>query len=214
MPREFNCKGCNAPDCNGCSEKPGYKEVKPEPLDGFDTPVTLVNVEPQRVTNYQQPISFTPEQVNLIKAKFAPNATQTEFELFMYMAKKYNLDPLIRQIWLVKFGDSPAQIYAGRDGYLEIAHRSGQFNGMKSWCEYTEDKNGKKIPLSGHSIVWRKDMEHPFETTVLFSEYSTGKGLWASDKKPSVMIIKVAESMGLRKAFSVSGIYSPEEMGD
>jgi phage recombination protein Bet len=160
---------------------------------------------PQKIEDPQ--IDFDEAKIALIKAKFAPDATNTEFELFLYMAKKYNLDPLIRQIWLVKFGNSPAQIYAGRDGYLQIAHRSGHFNGMKSWCEYDEDK-----PVKGHCIVWRNDMEHPFETEVLVREYSTGKNLWAS--KPSVMIVKVAESMCLRKAFSVSGIYSPEEMGE
>jgi hypothetical protein len=42
-------------------------------------------------------------------------------------------------------------------------------------------------------------------------EYSTGKALWAS--KPKTMLIKVAESQALRRAFSISGIYSPEEMG-
>lgn len=153
-----------------------------------------------------QKVSWSPEQLSLIKAKVAPNCTNTEFELLMYMAQRYNLDPLLRQIWAVKFGDSPAQIYAGRDGFLEIAHRSGHFNGMKSWCEYDENQK----PLKGKCIVWRNDMEHPFETEVLFKEYSTGKNLWVS--KPSVMIVKVAESMCLRKAFSVSGIYSPEEV--
>lgn len=150
---------------------------------------------------------FNPEQVALIKAKVAPNATQTEFELLMYMANKYQLDPLIKQIWLVKFGDSPAQIYAGRDGYLEIAHRSGQFDGMETKVQY--DKDGKIA--SATCEVWRKDMTHSIKSEVLFKEYSTGKSLWTS--KPAVMLGKVAESVALRKAFSVSGMYSPEEMG-
>ena len=154
-------------------------------------------------------VAFNKEQLDLIKAKVAPNATNTEFQLLLYMAQKYQLDPLLRQIWLVKFGDSAAQIYAGRDGFLEIAHRSGHFDGMKSWCEY--DEKGEK-PTKAHCIVWRNDMSNPFETEVLFKEYTTGKNLWVS--KPSVMIIKVAESMCLRKAFSVSGIFSPEEIAN
>jgi len=186
------------------SQRPAeYIEVKPDAID--DVPVTRVEVQHPCVCVAKKPV-FDAEQLKLIKAKVAGNCTDTEFQLLMYMANQYGLDPLLKQIWAVKFGDSPAQIYAGRDGFLEIAHRSGQFNGMKSWCEYDE----KNKPVKGKCIVYRKDMEHPFETEVLFSEYTTGKNLWAS--KPSIMIIKVAESVCLRKAFSVSGIYAPEEM--
>ncbi len=167
--------------------------------------------EPTRVLVPQTPVAVPEQQfdeakIALIKAKVAGNCTQTEFELLMYMAKKYNLDPLLRQIWAVKFGDSPAQIYAGRDGFLEIAHRSGHFDGMKSWVDYDE----KNKPVKAHCVVYRNDMNHPFESEVLFSEYTTNKNLWLT--KPSVMIVKVAESVALRKAFSVSGLYSPEEL--
>lgn len=146
------------------------------------------------------------KRIALIKAKVAPDCTNTEFELLMYMSKKYNLDPLLRQIWAVKFGNSPAQIYAGRDGFLEIAHRSGHFDGMKS---------GTKTNEMGEVVGWcevhRNDMTHSFYGEVLLSEYNTKKNLWAT--KPMVMIQKVAESVVLRKAFSVSGLYSPDEVG-
>lgn len=166
-------------------------------------PVTVVSV-PKAV----QVIDSTEQQkrISLIKAKVAPDATNTEFELLMYMADKYNLDPLLKQIWLVKFGDKPAQIYAGRDGFLEIAHRSGHFDGMETVVHFDDDKK----PINAVCTVWRNDMTHPIKSDVLFSEYTTGMNLWKS--KPAVMIGKVAESVALRKAFSVSGLYSPEEM--
>jgi phage recombination protein Bet len=186
-----------------------YVAVEPAIIpEEVEVPLNVVTV-PQTVQEHQ--ISWNEDQISLIKAKVAPNATNTEFELMMYMARKYNLDPLLRQIWLVKFGDSPAQIYAGRDGYLEIAHRSGHFDGMKSWVEYEEDEKGVRRPLKGKCVVYRNDMTHPFESEVLFKEYTTGKNLWAS--KPSIMLIKVAESVCLRKAFRVSGLYDPDEMG-
>ena len=147
------------------------------------------------------------EKISLIKAKVAANATQVEFELLMHISVVHDLDPLLKEIWLVKFGDSPAQIYVGRDGYLKIAHRSGQFDGMKTVVHF--DELGK--PVNAICTVWRKDMTHPIESDVLFKEYTTGKNLWAT--KPAVMIGKVAESVALRKAFSVSGVYSPEEVG-
>ena len=140
-------------------------------------------------------------EVQLIQEMYAKNSTKEEFELFMYTANKFGLDPLLKQIWCVKFDKGTAQIYAGRDGFLEIAHRSGAFNGMES---------GMKDNRTAFAKVYRKDMTMPFYVEVDMAEYSTGKALWGS--KPKTMLIKVAESQCLRKAFSISGIYSPEEM--
>jgi len=186
------------------------KKRNTDALGDVNAPGVISNESILEVTEVVSPavaIKEAQEQrISLIKAKIAPNATNTEFELLMYMSNKFDLDPLIKEIWLVKFGNSPAQIYAGRDGYLKIAHRSGQFDGMKTVVEFKDDK-----PVSAHCTIWRKDMSHPIESDVLFSEYTTGQNLWKT--KPAVMIGKVAESVALRKAFSVSGLYSPEEMG-
>jgi phage recombination protein Bet len=104
----------------------------------------------------------------------------------------------------------------GRDGMLAIAHRSKQFDGMTSGVNYVKDKEGREIPVTAWCEIWRKDMAHSFKTEVRFDEYvqpipkSGYKGLWQT--KPSVMLIKVAESVCLRKAFSVSGVYDPDEI--
>lgn len=163
---------------------------------------------------------FNPDEINLIKSTVAKDCTNTEFKFLMYLASEYNLDPIRRQIWCIKYGDNPATIFTGRDGFLQIAHRSGQFDGMKSWVEYAKDAEGNddySRPIKGHCTVWRKDMTQPFETEVLFQEYvipqQPGKKPTLWQTKPSVMILKVSESVCLRKAFAVTGLYSPEEMG-
>lgn len=145
---------------------------------------------------------YDSKQIQLIHDLYAKDTTKEEFELYLYTANKFGLDPLLKQIWCVKFKNEKAQIYAGRDGFLEVAHRSGQFNGIKS---------GMKDERTAFAEVYRKDMENPFYVEVDMAEYSTGMALWKS--KPKTMLIKVAESQALRKAFSISGIYSPEEMG-
>jgi phage recombination protein Bet len=177
--------------------KPSQREFEIIPAQG----------QPTRVVMREDPEAQA-ARIALIKAKVAPDATNTEFELLMYIANKYDLDPLLKEIWLVKFGNSPAQIYAGRDGYLKIAHRSGHFDGMETKVNMSAD--GTKIE-SATCTIWRNDMQHTISSHVLFNEYSTGKNLWAT--KPAVMIGKVAESVALRKAFSVAGLYSPEELG-
>jgi phage recombination protein Bet len=150
------------------------------------------------------PATYDPEKLRLIRDMCAKGATDNEFLVMMELANRYQLDPFARQIWLVKYGDSPAQIFCGRDGYLAIAHRSGQFDGIQSGSRVEDGE------LIGWCRVHRKDMSHPIEVEVYASEYSTGKNLWKD--KPRTMIQKVAEAQCLRRAFSISGLYSPEEI--
>ena len=150
---------------------------------------------------------WKPEEMALIKNVIAPKCTDEEISLMLYQASIYHLDPLLRQIWAIKYDQSkPAAIFAGRDGFLAIAHQSGQFNGMESGP--IRDDKGKLV--GAMASVWRKDMERPFTVTVNFEEYNKRQGNW--NTMPQTMIVKVAESQALRKAFNISGIYAPEEM--
>ncbi len=46
-----------------------------------------------------------------------------------------------------------------------------------------------------------------------FNEYNKGgRGVWG--QYPSAMIVKVAETMALKRAFSISGLVTEEEIGD
>lgn len=148
---------------------------------------------------------WTTSEVSLIKNIAAPKCTDDEFRLLLYQAKTYRLDPLLKQIWAVKYStDKPASIFAGRDGFLSIAHRSGAFDGMESGTR----REGTE--LIGWAKVYRKDMTHPFTVEVNAKEYNRNQGTWLTH--PATMIQKVAESQALRRAFQISGLYSPEEM--
>ncbi len=146
----------------------------------------------------------------------AEKVSDAEFKLFMYLANEYQLDPMRKQIWIVKYGERPAQIYAGRDGFLAIAHRSPHFDGMDSTSKIVErsiDVGDLKRAFCYEAtcIVHRKDMSHSFSVTVSEQEYSTGKNLWKT--KPETMLKKVVESQCLRKAFDISGLYDENEAG-
>lgn len=164
------------------------------------------------------------DKLELIRAKFARGLDEPEYELFLYQAKRLELNPLLREIWAVKYGTDPAQIFVGRDGHLTIAHKSGQFDGMKTVIEeiqkpfdvryYDKRSNSwKSIKFDSQfkstTIVWRKDMTHPIECTVFEEEYSTGRNLWATKRR--TMTQKVSEAQALRRAFNINGVYAPEE---
>jgi len=156
-------------------------------------------------TEITKKTTWSAEDRALIQKTVARGTTESEFKLFLYTATKYELDPLIKQVWCVKYGNAPAAIFTGRDGFLHIAHRTGQFNGMETVPNFNE----KGELVSATCKVWRKDMDNPFVVTVYRQEYDTHKSNWA--KMPITMLQKVAESQALRRAFDISGLYAPEE---
>jgi len=129
--------------------------------------------------------------MKLLKEMYGKNLSDLEFKTLIYMAKKYDLDPVQHEIWAIKYGNAPATIMTGRDGFLAIAHKSGQFDGMETLAI---TKDGREVPtclnpkeLAGAICrVWRKDMSHPITVAVPLHEYNTGKSNWA--KMPETMI--------------------------
>jgi len=154
----------------------------------------------------RQELSLSQEKINLIRRMCAKDATDEEFMLFLEICRAYNLNPLLREIWFVKFKGREPSIFTSRDGYLKIAHASGKLDGIES--RVIEDSDGK--PLKAICTVWRKDMSHPFTSEVKFSEYfNPNSEAWR--KYPSAMLIKVAEVFALRRAFAISGLVTREE---
>jgi phage recombination protein Bet len=155
----------------------------------------------QQITNV-----LPQEKYALAKAMVAKGANDTEFQMLVHIANKYQLDPLLKEIWCIKRNaNDPALIMTSRDGYLSIAHKSGQFDGMQSG---TVEENG--VLVKAWAEVWRKDMSHSFKAEVKYSEYKQNSPVWS--KYPSAMLIKVAEVFALKRAFSISGMVTQEEM--
>lgn len=147
-------------------------------------------------------------KIDLIRRTIAKDSTDDEFALFMTLAKKYNLDPFAKEIWFIKYGNKAPSIFTSRDGYLKIAHSNSSFDGIESYT--IDDNNGN--PIKAVCKVYRKDMGHPFCAEIKVSEYRQDSPTWK--KYPSAMAIKVAEAFALKRAFSISGLVTIEEMPD
>jgi len=173
-------------------------------------PSEIEVVKPAEIKDGQ--LILTPKHKALIKEQIAPNATNQELDLFFMMAYRTKLDPLLKQLYFIKYGQgdrAKVSYVTSIDGYRIIAHRTKQFAGIdEPVYKYT-----KKGDLYSCTItVWRKDSDRGFSATVALKEYNTGKNLWV--KMPLTMIAKVAEAHALRKAFphDLSGIYTTDEM--
>lgn len=147
-----------------------------------------------------------------IRNTVAKNLTDPQYSVFIYTCQALGLNPLLNEITAISYAGNMS-IQVMRDGFLTIAHRSGKFAGLESgiYDQGTKRPDGTEPhSLTGWAKVYHKDFQVPVYQEAEFDEYSTGKNLWLS--KPKTMIKKVAESMALRKAFNVNGVYAPEEM--
>src|SRR6056297_919205 len=167
-------------------------------------------------------IDFTPKEIETIRRTVAEKATDDEFRMFMHLAKSYGLDPFNGEIFFWKMNGKPT-IMTSRDGYLKIADSHPAYDGLVSDVvrandvfkrerdninhEYGADRGDI---IGAYALVYRKDRRYPVYVFAPFIEYNAGTRVWAS--YPSAMILKVAESMALKRAFTVSGLVSREEM--
>jgi phage recombination protein Bet len=156
---------------------------------------------------------WTDEQIALIKSMFAKDMSNDELQLLLYTAKRCGLDPLARQIYVVKRGGK-LTIQTGIDGYRLIADRTGKLAGISDY-EYIQDAEGQKYPSSARVTVKKllpNDSIADFTATARWGEYNAGGPMWA--KMPYLMLGKCAEALALRKAFpaDLSGVYTAEEM--
>ena len=142
-----------------------------------------------------------------------------EAEYYLHCIRKYNLDPMQRQICAVWRYDSASkdEVMTAQtqiDGYRVLAARTNQYAGSDDPVFNTAD-NGTII--SCMQTVWRivKNVRCPFTATAYWAEYKPGGGggfMW--DKMPHTMIAKCAEALALRKAFpaDLGGLYIDAEM--
>lgn len=172
-------------------------------------------------------VSWTNEQIDLIKRTIAVGATNDELQLFLYQAKRTGLDPLSRQIHFVKRkssqGEDKASIQTAIDGYRLVADRTGKYAGSDDYLfdegltQFQHIASGRKVPITATVTVWKivQGERCPFTATARWDEYFPGDKqgfMWR--KMPYLMLGKCAEALALRKAFpaELSGLYTNEEM--
>lgn len=129
----------------------------------------------------------------LIRALGMERAAPEQVELFLAIAKRYNLDPMLKHLVMVE-----GRPFITRDGLLWIAHRSGELDGIEVTEPVIVTMPGVGEFWSCTARVWRKDMSRPFEYR---GRYPTKGG---NQRYGPEMAVKTAESQALRRAFNVS----------
>jgi phage recombination protein Bet len=169
----------------------------------------------EELTTYKPLGEYSDEQIRMYKRTLnCQNASNDEWAMLEIMSATYQLNPFLREVWLIP----GVGVMVGHAGFLLIAHRSGKFGGMETHS-YNADGTiyrGEGNPAYATCNVWIIGSDKPIAKTVYFAEfYRTGKDgkktNW--DKMPGYMLEKVAETHALKRAFSITGLYCPEEFG-
>lgn len=115
------------------------------------------------------------------------------------VCRHYGFDPLLKHVIVIP-GAGP---YITRDGLLNAAHRSGQFDGMDVVQDPTYDQQtGEWV---AKVAVYRKDMSRPFTFPGRYP--SSGKNKQYAPE----MALKTAEAHALRRAFDITGLPTEDE---
>lgn len=106
------------------------------------------------------------------------------------VAERYGLDPVLGHIAIIPKSAMP---YITRDGFLFIAHRSGQLDGIT--VEDGPRRDGAEREWSCKVAVWRKDMTRPFTYP--------GRAALTLDNGPEMAMAR-AERRALKRAFAIT----------
>lgn len=122
-----------------------------------------------------------------IKKIFCPDLTDVEFSTFVGIGRTTGLNPFLREIWAIKYGNKVA-IFVGRDGYRKRAQQDINYDYHIADAIYSNDefyvengevkhkyfiKNRGEL-IGGYAIVKRKNASKPMFNYVSLEEYYKG----------------------------------------
>ena len=132
------------------------------------------------------------------------SVSEKEVVQFLNMCKYLKLNPFLKEIYLIKYKDSPATFVISYQTLLKRAQENKNFDG------YETEVKGEIPNMTARATVYRKDRSYPVKITVNYSEAvktmmdrQTGElrptTMWKN--MPEWMLRKVALARALKEAF-------------
>jgi phage recombination protein Bet len=169
---------------------------------GSDMTTALAVIEAPRVTN---------DQMELIRATVAKDATPDELKLYLYDCARIGVHPLDKLLHFTKRSGKYTPI-TSIDLMRIRAAETGELAGSDDAVfTGTPAQNGFEAHVTVYRLV--QGQRCAFSATARWSEYKPDQAfMW--NKMPHTMLGKCAEALALRKGFprQLAGLYAKEEM--
>ena len=155
--------------------------------------------------------------------------TDQEYKFFVEICKVRKLNPFLKEVYAIKYGNQQAQIVVGKDAILKRAVKHPKFNGREQGIIIV-DKDGKIVErngsfrlgtetlVGGWARVYRKDWEHATYISVSLADVAQKKSdgtlnsQWLNHAE--TMVEKVALVRALRETFveDLGGMIDEDEV--
>ncbi len=213
----------SAPEQPGQDDAGEQEESTNEPAWEQPTNQSFVPAPAPRRQVAQVNHQYTRDQIDTIKNTVAKGASDDELAMFLHLAQTYGLDPFLKEIF---YSGQMKTIITSRDGYLKVAQRDPEFDGIQSMAVCENDdfsidmvnnvvnhkfgKGDRGNVIGAWAVCYRKG-RRPVIAYADYEEYNKKNPIWNTYK--SAMCCKVAESFALKRQFGISGLVTQEEMG-
>ncbi|MDR0712120.1 MAG: phage recombination protein Bet [Prevotellaceae bacterium] len=151
--------------------------------------------------------------------------TDSDIVQFISICKFNQLNPFLKEAYLVKFGGQNAsvQMVVSKEAFMKRAENCPEYDGFKAGLivkrgDDVIDVEGSfllstDVLLGGWAEVHRNDRRLPFISRVSLAEYDKKQSVWV--EKKSTMIRKTAIVQAMREAFptQLGAMYTAEEQG-
>ncbi len=142
-----------------------------------------------------------------IKATVFPQGKEVSNEqaaAFLVVAKQYNLNPFIKEIYAFPGRGGGIVPIVSVDGWATLINRQPMLDGIQF-----EDHLEESVLMAVTCRIYRKDRSHATEVTEYLNECRRDTDTWV--KYPSRMLRHKALIQAARYAFGLVGIYDPDE---
>ena len=147
------------------------------------------------------------------------HGTDQEHQFFLALCKARNLNPFVKDVYFIKYGNMQAATVVAVDTFVARSMDHSIYEGYEAgWIVGPEDTPTRTPDPFGYLMgAWCKVMRTgmvPCEAVVRFDAFTTEKNRWKSD--PFGMIQKCAIAAAHRKAFpkTFAHLYSQEEINN
>lgn len=130
--------------------------------------------------------------------------SREEFAAFLLVAKEYNLNPLLKEIYAYPAKGGGIVPIVSVDGWVNLINSQAALDGLEFAIEHTD--TGALVSITCR--IYRKDRSRPIEVTEYLSECIRNTEPWAMKHR---MLRHKALIQCARYAFGFAGIYDEDE---